>query len=255
MAFCPTDHLLVMHRLFSQLCSWSTVRSCTPFCFSHQGKEGDILCKSPWRGTDGGAEMMLCILCGGGCVWPACAAAAPLTLLCTSLPAATVHEPGAPEQHGPADPEWLFLHQPLQHGACTEQRHGPLALRPAQLHFWRPLSLPGHPFQHRLPRTSQLRCIISTVQHSKVSNMDGKDTASLCSFAALGPPAPSDVIYVTQTQACARTKWPESSAERDVSHRRETFILVAVRGCGGNLTLSNITKSQRAKMPCKKPFT
>lgn len=74
-------------------------------------------------------------------------------------------------------------------------------------------------------------------------------------FAGFGPPACSDFIHVIHTQACARTKWPESSAGRDVSHRRETFILVALRGCGGNLTLSNTTKSQETEMPCKKLVT
>lgn len=115
-----------------------TLRSCTPFCFSHQYKEGDIFCKSPsWCDRNSSAEIAVHPAWRRLCyVWPAHADAAPLTLLCVlSLPAAAVHEPGAPEQHGPADPEWLFLHQPLQHGARAEQRHGPLALRPAQLHF------------------------------------------------------------------------------------------------------------------------
>lgn len=66
----------------------------------------------------------------------------------SGCPAATVYEPGAPEQHGPADSEWLLVHQPLQHRPCAEQRHGALALRATQLHLRRPLAVASHPLQH-----------------------------------------------------------------------------------------------------------
>lgn len=100
-----------------------------------------------------------------------------LTSGCVGVLAATVHEPGAPEQHGPADSEWLVIYQPLQHRPCTKQRDGTLALRTAQLHLWCPLSIPCHPFQHRLSRPTQLRCVLPAVKHRQVGHLDGKRTS------------------------------------------------------------------------------
>lgn len=39
-----------------------------------------------------------------------------------------------------------------------------------------------------------------------------------------------------------------------MSHRRERFILVTLRGCGGNLTLGNIAKSQGTKNALQKTY-
>ena len=96
----------------------------------------------------------------------------------SGCPAATIHEPGAPEQHGPADPERLLVHQPLQHRPRAEQRHGALALRTAQLHLRRPLTVTRHPLQHRLPGPTQLRCVLPAVKHRQVRDVDGKSTGA-----------------------------------------------------------------------------
>lgn len=220
MAYCPVNHLLIVCAVSfpsSVPHCWSTVwlHEALPLCFSVTGGKWGIFFANilPYWMTHIG-------WCWDHAVrppswWPCCvklvlANITFVTLLCVSLPLAAVHEPGAPEQHGPADSEWLFLHQPLQHGARAEQRHGPLALRPAQLHFWCPLALPSYPFQHRLPGTSQLRRIISTIQHSKVCNVDGKDAAQPCSFVGFSPVANSFTTVLTHIQACARTEWPVS---------------------------------------------
>lgn len=96
----------------------------------------------------------------------------------SGCPAATVHEPGAPKQHGPADPERLLVHQPLQHRPRAEQRHGALALCAAQLHLRRPLTVARHPLQHRLPGPTQLRCVLPAVEHRQVRDVDGKSTGA-----------------------------------------------------------------------------
>lgn len=214
MARCPVNHLFIVCMV-----SFFFFPSSVPYCWSTVWlHEALPLCLSV---TDGkwsifSANILPYWMTRTGWCWDhdvhAASSWSLLTfLLCISLPLAAVHEPGAPKQHGPADSEWLFLYQPLQHGARAEQRHGPFALRPAQLHFWCPLALPSHPFQHRLPRTSQLRCIISTIQHSKVCNVDGKDAAQPCSFVGFSPVANGDTAVLIHIQACARTEWPVSS--------------------------------------------
>lgn len=81
----------------------------------------------------------------------------------SGCPAATVHKPGAPEQHGPADSERLLVHQPLQYRPRAEQRHGTVALCTAQLHLRCPLAVPRHPLQHRLPGPAQLRRVFPAI--------------------------------------------------------------------------------------------
>lgn len=93
--------------------------------------------------------------------------------------AATVYEPGASEQHGPADPEWLLVYQPLQHRPCTEQCHGTLSICSAQLYLRCSLAFACHPLQHRLPRPTQLRRVFPTVEHRQVGYLDGKSRGAL----------------------------------------------------------------------------
>lgn len=78
----------------------------------------------------------------------------------------------AEQQHGqPGEPR--NVRQPLQlREHLFIGRAYPLALLPAQLHFWGPVSRTGHPLQHRLPRAARLPGVLPAVQHRQISHMD-----------------------------------------------------------------------------------
>lgn len=107
------------------------------------------------------------------CALPPTLSSLPLRLLhrvaCFSLP---VPIQLVEQQHGePGEPR--HLSQPLQlRERLLVRRAHPLALLPAQLHLRGPVAGPGHPLQHRLPRTAHLPGVLPAVQHRQVCNMD-----------------------------------------------------------------------------------